>query len=686
MSKVKRDKYYWRTYRKVKSNVTKHINEVESASNTTSPENSNHSVTFDNFRQNIESQSEQSQTQGVDSLVEPPSNSDFVDFGSEDDFSSSFSESSDEDVTASCADNVDLNCELAAWANKYQISHSALRVLLKLLCPFHETLPKDPRTLMQTKRNIDIPDIDGGQYYHFGVEHGVKCQLSEMTEVQLNGFSFEDGVKIQVSIDGVPLFKSSNTQFWPILGRIISPCTLEPFIIGIFVGDSKPSCLQSYLQDFVSEMKILEQSAIEISANVKCQVSISCVICDTPARAFVKQVKGHTGYFGCDKCVTKGVWDGKMTFPEIDAPPRIDAQFDEMSDVSHHTGQSPIRELNIGMVSQFPLDYMHLVCLGVVKRLLRVWMRGPRQGQRIAASAVQRLSERLLVMRKFLSREFVRKGRSLNEVDRWKASEYRQFLLYTGPVCLKDILSPAVYKHFLLLFVGIYCLSSSEHCVEFCNYADQILRLFVSDFAGLYGADMIVYNVHGLVHLAADVEKFGPLENYSAFVFESFLYKLKKLVRKPNQPLQQVVGRLSEKRNSTDKNEIPALGQVKKEHRDGPLPFDMRDSLQFKEIQLPLVFLSTSKGDNGIMIGNKVALVRNLVRQNTQIDTFVVFEEFSGHRNFFSYPLESNVLDIFLVSGMTGELKWCKVSDIKCKCVLLPYNDCYVSIPMIHTV
>ena len=68
------------------------------------------------------------------------------------------------------------------------------------------------------------------------------------------------------------------------------------------------------------------------------QLYISCIICDTPARAFVKQVKGHAGYHGCDKCSQKGVWLDKMTFPEVDAPVRTDADFNQHSDSRHHTG------------------------------------------------------------------------------------------------------------------------------------------------------------------------------------------------------------------------------------------------------------------------------------------------------------------------------------------------------------
>lgn len=55
--------------------------------------------------------------------------------------------------------------------------------------------------------------------------------------------------------------------------------------------------------------------------------SLSCFICDTPARAFVEQVKSHTGYYGCDKCSQKGVWDGEMAFPDVDAPLPTDIQY-----------------------------------------------------------------------------------------------------------------------------------------------------------------------------------------------------------------------------------------------------------------------------------------------------------------------------------------------------------------------
>lgn len=41
-------------------------------------------------------------------------------------------------------------------------------------------------------------------------------------------------VQVQVSIDGLPLFKNSKIQFWPILGRVVQPVASDVFIIGLF--------------------------------------------------------------------------------------------------------------------------------------------------------------------------------------------------------------------------------------------------------------------------------------------------------------------------------------------------------------------------------------------------------------------------------------------------------------------
>jgi hypothetical protein len=81
--------------------------------------------------------------------------------------------------------------------------------------------------------------------------------------------------------------------------------------------------------------------SVKLSANelhVGVIVQISCFICDAPVRAFVKQVKGHNAYHGCEKCIQRGAWKDKVIFPENKADLRNDQSFDEMADLGHHTG------------------------------------------------------------------------------------------------------------------------------------------------------------------------------------------------------------------------------------------------------------------------------------------------------------------------------------------------------------
>lgn len=103
-----------------------------------------------------------------------------------------------------------------------------------------------------------------------------------------------------------------------------------------------------------------------------------------------------------------------------------------------------------------------------------------------------------------------------------------------------------MYQNYLLLFVGIHILLNERLSSEYNQYAHDLLETFVKHFYQIYGNDMAVYNVHGLVHLAGEARRFGSLDNISAFPFENFLSKLKKMVRKPKFALAQVIRRLSE--------------------------------------------------------------------------------------------------------------------------------------------
>jgi hypothetical protein len=159
------------------------------------------------------------------------------------------------------------------------------------------------------------------------------------------------------------------------------------------------------------------------------------------------------------------------------------------------------------------------------------------------------MSDWLITIKGFVPNEFSRKPRALRELDRWKATELRFFMrYYSGPIVIKKFVPKAVYDNFLLFSTVMHILLSpktSSH-TEMVDYAEQLSVSFVNHSGQIYEPENLVYIVHSIIHLASDVQMFGNLDNVSSFPSENYSGCIKRFVRKPAQPLQQLVRRLSE--------------------------------------------------------------------------------------------------------------------------------------------
>jgi hypothetical protein len=353
-------------------------------------------------------------------------------------------------------------------------SREELNLLIRLLKKNgHPTLPFDVRTLLKIPRNILTEDKCGGQYAYMGIEKGILEFANFVCKLESN-------FQLKINIDGLPLFRSSNAQLWPIL-CIVSCNNLSsvPFVVGLFCGQSKPNSLNDYLHDFINELNHLCRYGIEVNGRI-IKVSVESFICDAPARSWLKCTKTHNGYYSCERCIAKGKYEaGRVVMTDLNAKLRTNVKFAKFKYRYHHQESlSPLVKIDCPLVSGFVLDYMHLVCLGVMRRLLHFWCRGKNKFVRLSSRDIQQLSTDIVALRRCVPVDFARKPRSLKELDRWKATELRMFLLYIGPVVLKKYLSTTLYEHFLCLSIAIALLSTRTE-KTYVEHARKLLVIFV---------------------------------------------------------------------------------------------------------------------------------------------------------------------------------------------------------------
>jgi hypothetical protein len=423
----------------------------------------------------------------------------------------------------------------------------------------------------------------------------------------------------------------------------------------LYFGRSKPSSVDEYLFDLIEELKVLKEIGLVYKDRLVF-IDVAMIVADAPARSFIKQCKNHNSYNGCEKCIEKGEWAGRVIFKSVSGNLRTDEGFKLQCDKSHHIGISPFMAIDFPLVSGVPLDYMHLVCLGVVRKLLRCWVKGPIPFK-ISVSQKQIVSDWLISLRIKCPKDFCREPRSLKELDMWKATEFRTFLLYTGPVVLKEVLTPDKYKHFLLLSVAIRILVSDKAQEKSWNdFSAKLLSNFVSKVPKLYSKELLTYNLHSLIHLSKDALMHGPLDAFSAFPFENNMQVLKRSLRGNFKPLEQCIGRIIE-----------------------------RDSVcSFRCLTNNSLVMDCRKNNNCFRLKSGVVVLVTYVDKPNDI---IKCRKFLSSNELFYLPIKSSLLGIVCVSRLSDEMI-INVSDVLCKCWLMSNldNPGYVAVALVSSI
>lgn len=379
-----------------------------------------------------------------------------------------------------------------------------------------------------------------------------------------------------------------------------------------------------------------------------------------------------------------------MSYHRIGSSLRTDHSFRQRIDEDHHKENSPLESLNINMVDDFPVaDSLHLLHLGVMKKCLVGWIHGGHNFKtKLCSRQMIQMSKQLTQTK--MPMEIHRSVRGLDCLKFWKGTEFKTFLMYIGPVILKDFLPTAAYIHFLLLFCAV---TICENTIYTChlNLAHQLLTDYIEGSVDLYGIDSISPNIHNLEHLVADVKKFGPLSTFSTYKFENCLFYIKCLLRTGYRPLAQVAKRLSEYFFSLKKDleirsdeHFPSLSHLKTrsiKHLDGTISKKVVDVLHIED-----GFTLKNDETNNYFLTKNNKICKMLNARDSKNNISIIARSFKNQKDFFEKPFKSSYLNIYTVDGeLNSDEEIFQVEDVKCKLVNVKNKKENVFIPLIHT-
>jgi len=624
--------------------------------------------------------------------------------------------------------------------------NAILRFIRDLPPELKEKLPLDGRTLRPPKIKHTISDLHPGEFVYFGIENVLSFGGATLFDPKA------PEIRLSVNIDGLPLYRNAKGKgLWPLLGCIDDH---PVWVIGFYHGIKKPVCPNQFLKDFVLEVKELQMHGLTID-NVVYRFKLQKMLMDTPARAYIVGVKSHNAIHGCSKCTACGVSfelpgvnkvGGKKKstrYLDMNALPRTNADFGEhyhnfldphgtvivdadedmlnqddgdiQLHLDAHKRKLPKKSiqfhqhpcilstiLGFDLVKDVPLDYMHLVCIGVMKRLLGLWVL-PGTAYKMTKEKVENASKRLLAVREYFPKEFQRKSESFECLAAWKATQYRSFLLYIGVVILRDILSTDLLEHFQLLVVCMRILArhvspDSPERLQILqrrgNIARKWLRSFVKRGVHLYTENFAVYNVHNLIHCADDYIRFGALDSYSCFRYESCLGRLKKLVTGHCKPAIQIINKFSTlllfkeygKEGNRGTNfdeeyfEVPKLYYgIIDEDNDGIATVLNKKYERFERMRFKnFIIRSDRTADSFCFLSDgKFLKVEKILRDRKTKEIRIVGQIFENIRPLFDLRPEGGCSseDVGMVIGSNLSSKGSYYfGDIDCKCFAMPFQ------------
>ncbi|KAH9383595.1 hypothetical protein HPB48_025227 [Haemaphysalis longicornis] len=340
---------------------------------------------------------------------------------------------------------------------------------------------------------------------------------------------------------GNAVCKICNTEELLIVNELPPDVRFQhPTLAGLWFGRDHPD-MQAFLARFVGQINDMEAVVWDDGMALhRSKVDALCCSVDAPARASVLNMIRFNGLSGCPWCLILAKHEQEYLIKHI-----RNAYLRYLVLLNFLAPRGPTALMNLhgfDLVAGISVDYMHCVLLGVCRQVTDAWFNSKNSDLPFyAGKRPQRdkVNERLLCIQP--PHCITRFPRRVEDRIHWKASEWKQWLLYYAIACTEGVVPLEQWLHFMKLSEAVHILLRKSLSARAIDRADN----FLHTVKYLYGATGATFNVHQLLHLASSVRNLGPLWANSAFVFESGNGKIVKSVTAANGLPHQIVERVA---------------------------------------------------------------------------------------------------------------------------------------------
>lgn len=316
------------------------------------------------------------------------------------------------------------------------------------------------------------------------------------------------------------------------------------------------------------------------------------------------------------------------------------------------------------------VDYMHSVCIGVVKSTCKIWL--SKQNKKLPfylGRKINEINDRLKKLK--VPKHITRPPRNFHKCSTWKASEFRNFLLFYFRAALEKLLPEKYLSNFALLSHSIYIFLKDEISREDFQLASAKLFEFVENFEILYGIGKMNHVVHILIHIPRCVLNNGPLWCYSTFNLENKNGQITRVIKGKRNIVQESAGKfciLQANRKKTQQKDLSPSQYYPSTN------FQLYESLKYAQLN-GNYFCTSSFGQKKLTVDYMVEFNENLAKISKIIEKDnEMFLELN--LNYCTVKIEGQ---INFVEIKESENIFVNCSDVR-KAILVGKNS-YVTIP-----